>query len=191
MTVTEAPPVATEMLTCSNCGGGYRPDDVFCESCGLDFATGSLPGGDDGNAAVVGVDEIVVEVDVAWFERAVTGGELALPQPMPEPQRLPLMGLKALIGRTSSSRGVFPEIDVRALTGDPAVSTRHAMIERRSLGEAWTITDVGSTNGTLVGADLTTATEIPAGEPTPLGPGVSAWVGAWTRLILVGNDSGR
>ncbi len=30
-------------LTCSNCGAARGVDDVFCESCGMDFLSGSLP----------------------------------------------------------------------------------------------------------------------------------------------------
>lgn len=34
--------MASEM-NCSNCDQAYGPDDMFCENCGYDFLTGSLP----------------------------------------------------------------------------------------------------------------------------------------------------
>ncbi|MDP1805904.1 MAG: zinc ribbon domain-containing protein, partial [Acidimicrobiales bacterium] len=39
MTHTPVQPGAT----CPNCGGPRQPDEVFCEVCGLNFATGLLP----------------------------------------------------------------------------------------------------------------------------------------------------
>ncbi|MEM7325330.1 MAG: FHA domain-containing protein [Actinomycetota bacterium] len=33
---------------CENCGVAYGPDDLFCENCGYDFVTGSLPTEADG-----------------------------------------------------------------------------------------------------------------------------------------------
>ena len=36
--VSDAP-----LTTCPNCGGPREPDEVFCEVCGLNFATGQLP----------------------------------------------------------------------------------------------------------------------------------------------------
>ena len=33
----------SEGTACANCGEPHGPDDVFCEACGFDFLTGSLP----------------------------------------------------------------------------------------------------------------------------------------------------
>lgn len=179
---------------CKNCGAAHRPEDVFCESCGFDFATETLPGGQETTpAAVHGAGDggsgapsasaatVVVSADRAWFEQAVASDELEFPTPVPETVSISLPGHKALIGRQSQSRGVFPEIDVAAATGDPAASSRHALIERTG-DDTWTITDVGSTNGTMVGADLASAVELQPGVPVAFGPQTSAWIGAWTRV---------
>jgi len=40
-------------LECSNCQVAHGPNDMFCENCGYDFVTGSLPDPDE--AALVGV----------------------------------------------------------------------------------------------------------------------------------------
>lgn len=173
---------------CSNCDAPHRPEDVFCESCGLDFASGTLPESEaatppgEQNASGAGdAATVVVAADRAWFDQAVAAGELEFPTPVPEPVSIPLPGQKALIGRHSQSRGVFPEIDLAGATGDPAASTRHALIEKKEDG-SWTITDVGSTNGTVVGAELASAVELRPGVAVPFGPGTSAWLGAWTRV---------
>ncbi len=122
-----------------------------------------------------------VSVDLDFFNASVGDVELTLPDPVPDPQVVPLAGIRILIGRTSSSRGIFPEIDVRALTDDPAVSSRHAMLERDA-STNWTLTDLGSTNGTF----LTPAAEkaIDAGTAHPIAAGTTIYLGAWTRIVL-------
>lgn len=211
--------------TCDNCGESCGPDDLFCESCGYDFVTGSVPESSDlpplvnvpGDAAAVSatntatgatdttdsagvttestpvpslVDDpsggiprvlITVSTDADYFAAMVTEGEVPLPDPMPPDQELELFGTELHIGRTSESRAVHPNIDVEALTGDPAVSTRHAVL-RISNNGTMTITDVGSTNGTFVGGF--DGEPITQGVPVELGDEKVAYVGAWTRLAI-------
>jgi hypothetical protein len=182
-----ASPPATSGPTCDNCGVSRHEHDVFCESCGYDFASGSLP---EGSAS--GANEAAAEleaapmhakltVDVDFF--AASGGDvdLALPDPLPEQQIVPLPGIRILIGRKSTSRGIFPEIDVRSLTDDPAVSSRHAMLERDA-DNSWTLTDLGSTNGTFLTPEADEAVE--AGITLPIIAGSSIYLGAWTRIDL-------
>jgi len=56
--VTTPPPASGP--TCENCGVARHEHDVFCESCGYDFASGSLPEADIVEAtpmhAKVGID---------------------------------------------------------------------------------------------------------------------------------------
>lgn len=211
---------------CANCGAAYGPDDVFCETCGLDFLTGSMPSpavdsglGPDAAAGPVGIagtanptagnstagmptagnspvdsaqavgppvstsHRVVIDIgiDRDYFASVVTEGEVLLPATVAADQRLELYGPELHIGRTSASRGIHPAIDVEALTGDPAVSSQHAVL-RISDDGAITITDVGSTNGTFVGSfdgDPVTqgvAMELPMGLPI--------YLGAWTRLVI-------
>ncbi len=175
--------------TCSNCGDPHDADDVFCESCGFDFVTGSLP--DDESPAIptpagapVASARFAAEVSVDpdYFGAVVTGGELDLPDPIPAARTVEIFSAEAHIGRTSASRNIHPDLDVAELTGDPAVSSRHAVIKRAPDG-TFTITDVGSTNGTTVGAiDSELLKENIA---IPVAPGTPIYVGAWTRLRLV------
>lgn len=169
---------------CDNCGVARNEHDVFCESCGYDFASGSLPEAvaeaDVGGTTSAAVHARVV-VDPDFFAASVGDVDLALPDPLPDPTLVPLPGIRVLIGRQSTSRGVFPEIDVRALTDDPAVSSRHAMLERDGAGN-WTVTDLGSTNGTFLTPDA--ADPIPAGTAVGLAIGATLYLGAWTRIEL-------
>lgn len=205
--------------TCDNCGETCGPDDLFCESCGYDFVTGSVPessdlpplvdvasGGATGSApatdtaAVATASEsspvpsivadssggiprvlIAVSTDADYFAAMVTEGEVHLPDPLPPDQDLELFGTELHIGRTSESRAVHPNIDVEALTGDPAVSTRHAVL-RVSNNGTMTITDVGSTNGTFVGGF--SGEPITQGVPVELGENGVVHLGAWTKLTI-------
>lgn len=262
---------------CRNCDAPYGPDDMFCENCGYDFITGSLPvdgvgpvapasskagpgaspgtgdaghaspsaageaaGGSgvaadagfgaaaglggppsildsssgglssDGAPAAVDPDSgpdadadaeaeaegpagerpvpevhrlrLSVAVDRAYFDEVVNDGEIDFPDPVPGDQELELPGTELHIGRTSESRAIHPDIDVAALTGDHAVSSRHAVLRVANDGSL-TIVDVGSTNGTFL--DAVDSEAITHGVPTEVKPGVPIYVGAWTRLTIL------
>lgn len=192
---------------CGNCGAVHGPDDIFCESCGYDFITGSLPSpeeanrlgiagtaeggapvtaggaaeGSDGMALPVPRIRFEVGVDRAYFDAVVSEGELEFPDPVPAPKEIEVVGAEIHIGRTSQSRAIHPDLDIADLTGDPAVSSRHAVVRVGGDG-LLTVTDVGSTNGTIVG--LPTETAIPEGQPRPVADGAAFYVGAWTRIIV-------
>ena len=176
---------------CENCGVARNEHDVFCESCGYDFASGSLPEGSadpavESDESAAAPMHVKISVDPAFFAASVGDVELTLPDPLPDVQVVPLAGVRILIGRTSTSRGIFPEIDVRALTDDPAVSSRHAMLERDA-SNTWTLTDLGSTNGTFLTADADPTIE--AGVALAITPGTSVYLGAWTRIELAESTS--
>jgi prolipoprotein diacylglyceryltransferase len=89
----------------------------------------------------------------------------------------------ALIGRSSQSRDIHPEI---ALEGDTGVSRRHAQLVRD--GDGVSVIDLSSTNGTYVvptGTEPTADTDaIQAGLPTQLHDGDRIYLGAWSRLTI-------
>ena len=175
--------------TCSNCGEPHAEGDVFCENCGYDFLSGTLPGEDQEESpfpvhapAEGGV--AVVEVDLEFFEQMGFSGVDA-PGELPEAVRITLPPTDILIGRHSESRGTFPEVDLSSVFGDdspatdPAVSSSHCRLHRSNNG--WTITDLDSTNGTFLdGAE----DPLPPGTPMSLIPGTSFHVGAWTKITL-------
>jgi len=122
-----------------------------------------------------------MEVDPAWF---ALKGELADQAcPAPSTSTVTVDRHVSLIGRTSASRGVRPEV---SLDADTAVSRRHAQLVID--GAQVSIVDLSSTNGTYVLG----ASEAPSDEDAPLTPGVPAvlhdgdriYLGAWTRLTV-------
>lgn len=183
-------------LDCNNCGVPHGPDDIFCENCGYDFITGSLPGPSEQFVPGDELDEIgseapsllTVRVEVAvdrpYFETVVADGELAFPDPMPASQVIDLAGVELHVGRTSESKAIHPDIDIAALTTDPAVSSRHAVLRIDELGVV-TVTDVGSTNGTYVGS--IDSPPIDEGIPVDVAVGTPIYLGAWTRLTVAGS----
>lgn len=202
-TSTPSPATGGARLACPNCAETHGRDDVFCENCGYDFVTGSLPlvepaitltpsatsspaststtsaaPAEPSAGAATVLAEITLTVDADHHERMDTDRVLALPDPMPAPRAIPVVSPSVLVGRPSPSRGIHPDID---LSDDPAASSRHARFDRADDG-TWTITDLGSTNGTYLGDD---DTELGADVTTPLPPGTAVYVGAWTKLVLV------
>lgn len=188
----DSPAAATR--TCPNCSTDNPADALFCENCGYDFTTGQLPrpltppdaadvqpvpppvsdpGSADGGSWVA-----EVWVDPDWYTaQGVT-------DPLPSagaPVVVPLAERTVLIGRTSASRNIHPQIDVSA---DNGVSRRHAQLSTD--GQRWWIEDLQSSNGTFIGG---------AGEPLPadaIAPGQRVeledddrvYVGAWTRIVV-------
>ena len=97
------------------------------------------------------------------------------------PVVVPLKTTSVLVGRTSRSRNIHPDID---LTTDNGISRRHCQITTD--GSRWWVEDLGSSNGTYVGG--------PGGglPTTPLSPGDKreiatderVYLGAWSRIVI-------
>jgi hypothetical protein len=192
---------------CPNCSSELDPGTRFCEVCGYDPNTGSLPkapvvqpadpvdaAGDaapadpaaavpDAGAAapapVGGTWVAVVTADRAYYDRnKVT--EVQFPLGVPARTITLEPGKSHTIGRRSHSRGTNPEIDLAGPPEDAAVSHTHASLLSKDDG-SWELVDHGSTNGTYVneGPD-----PVAANTPIPLVSGDRIYVGAWTQITL-------
>ncbi len=124
--------------------------------------------------------EWVVEawVDPDWH------GEQRDAEPCPSPglpRVVPLTVRSVLIGRTSRSRNIHPEVDC---SPDNGVSRRHAQLSTD--GSRWWIEDLQSSNGTYVGQDSgpLPTTPLTPGTRQELREGDRIYVGAWTRLVV-------
>jgi len=181
---------------CPNCGAVAVAGALFCEDCGFDFTTNQMPrpsappavpelaplgppaGAPGGEAA--GPVEWVVEVwvDPDWH----AAQDAADPCPSPGmPVVVPLVGTSLLVGRTSVSRNIHPQVDIGTDTG---VSRRHAQLTTD--GQRWWVEDLQSANGTYVGPSggpLPTKPVTP-GQRVELADDDRVYLGAWSRLVI-------
>jgi hypothetical protein len=119
-----------------------------------------------------------VWIDPDWY----ASQDVSDPCPSPGmPLVVPILERTVLIGRTSTSRNIHPQIDVSA---DNGVSRRHAQLN--SDGQRWWVEDLQSANGTYVGAagQALPTTPIPVGQRTELAEDERIYLGAWTRIVV-------
>jgi hypothetical protein len=173
-------------------------DALFCEACGYDFTTGTMPRketptptGDatadeasakpDGSIAPpLDGDTWVAElwIDPQWY------AEQSSPDPLPSagpPVVVPLRHTSLLVGRESKSRDIHPDVDCGT---DNGVSRRHAQLTTD--GTRWWVEDLGSSNGTFVAGavDPLPKKPIDVGSKREVGPDDRIYVGSWTRLVI-------
>lgn len=191
---------------CPNCSTENAVDALFCESCGYDFTTGTMPRPlappeglppaqplappDAAPAAPEAVStttppaaptlDWVAElwIDPAWYAAQES------PDRMPSPGLPVVVGLRGksvLVGRTSHSRNIHPEVDCDT---DSGVSRRQAQLTTD--GTRWWVEDLDSANGTFVGAASAALPEDPiaVGVKQELAPDDRIYVGAWTRVVI-------
>jgi FHA domain len=196
--------------TCPNCATVNLPDALFCENCGYDFTTGTMPrpldppaevgaaeaaasevnagttGGDPapgGNGTAAAEPEIFDWVAEVWIDPAWYEAQES-PDPMPSPGLptvVPLRGRSLLVGRTSQSRNIHPAVDCEA---DSGVSRRQAQLT--SDGHRWWVEDLDSANGTFVAPASAPLPDdpIPVGVKRELAVDDRVYLGAWTRLVI-------
>ncbi|MEZ0448830.1 FHA domain-containing protein [Cellulomonas sp. ICMP 17802] len=200
------PAVAATTTTCPHCGAPASSLALFCETCGYDFTTGSLPAEADPAPASTptpaptpapapdpvaptpalptpapdGQESWVAEiwVDPDWY--AAQQPE----DPMPSaglPGLVPLRERSVLVGRPSVSRNIHPAIDCGT---DSGVSRRHCQLNTD--GQRWWVEDLQSANGTYVSraGDPLPTTPIPVGQRREIEDGDRLYLGAWTRIVI-------
>ena len=201
---TDAPTQAPEQTSrpvqsCPNCGTPNVADALFCEACGYDFTTGTMPRpasppeeqqtapespGSDQAASIEApaarsFDWVAeVWIDPEWYEAQES------PDPLPSaglPEIVPLQATSVLVGRTSKSRNIHPAIDCDL---DNGVSRRQCQLTTD--GTRWWVEDLDSANGTFVGsaAGAMPTDPVPVGAKRELKPDDRVYVGAWTRLVI-------
>jgi len=191
---------AAATQTCPDCKTQRSADgSKFCELCGYNFETGAH--GEIPMAAPVPAPEAPVARPQTLAPPQTPDASLAVPEPAVDekwtlvisidpalkdegspdppadwpPKQVAADRDTLLIGRTSESRAIHPDI---ALDFDSAVSHRHAILTRGG-ATGWTIRDIGSSNGTrLNGKDVQPMLDV------PLNAGDRVTLGHWTCITL-------
>ncbi|QBS39630.1 FHA domain-containing protein [Nocardia sp. CS682] len=124
-----------------------------------------------------------ISADREFYDRVIArkgpdADQVGFPPFYPE-RRIILRGMDIAIGKRSVSQGLTPDIDLGIAPADVGVSRAHAVIHID--GDALTVTDLGSTNGTSINGsdDL-----IPAKVPVSLRNGDRIHVGGWTTIMF-------
>ncbi|MCW2849170.1 MAG: domain containing protein [Marmoricola sp.] len=185
----ETAPDVPAPQVCPNCSTENSATALFCEACGYDFTTGTMPRPPDpvqapppsqAPLATPLPPEWVAElwVDPDWY----AAQESEDPCPSPGlPVVVPLRSQSVLVGRPSSSRNIHPDVDC---SGDTGVSRRQAQLT--SDGQRWWVEDLQSSNGTYVGpaSGPLPETPLPPGQRRELGDDDRVYLGTWTRLVV-------
>jgi hypothetical protein len=97
------------------------------------------------------------------------------------PTVVPLKSTSILVGRTSRSRNIHPDID---LTTDNGISRRHCQLTTD--GKRWWVEDLGSSNGTYVGSSVGPLPTDPLapGTKREIAPDERIYLGAWSRIVI-------
>jgi hypothetical protein len=182
--------------TCPNCQSSNPVDALFCEACGYDFTTGSMPRTVPPPGAVPTAEEVTpaadpnpsaslsdgwvaeIWIDPDWYADQKSTDSLPSPG---LPTVVPLRHTSILIGRASRSRNITPDID---LSSDNGISRRHAQLTTD--GTRWWVEDLGSSNGTYVGGSVgpLPTTPIPQGQKKEIASDERVYLGAWTRIVV-------
>ncbi|WP_418058334.1 FHA domain-containing protein [Pimelobacter simplex] len=204
-----AAPAEPTTTACPNCQAANPPSALFCEACGYDFTTGSMPrpitplappspldldapsappapsAPDAPPAPPVSVAPPLAEAWVAevWIDPDWYADQEST-DPLPSagvPTVVALRSTSILVGRTSRSRGIHPDID---LGSDNGISRRHCQLTTD--GSRWWVEDLGSSNGTYLGSAVGPLPKdpVPAGEKREIAPDARVYLGAWTRLVV-------
>ena len=162
------------MPYCTNCGK-QNPDDArFCSQCGTRIAAAAQPGADPGTEPAVESTATITfgapekaESDERRLNHADSAAVDALPSghALLVVQRGPSAGSRFLLDVDLVTAGRHPESEI--FLDDVTVSRRHA--EFRRTGGGFTVSDVGSLNGTYVNRDRIDEVHLQDGDEVQIG----------------------
>ncbi len=145
-------------MFCTNCGHRNPEGSNFCASCGTALADVKVSDTTISFLAAEHETELDEEVHISPEELAGGRGVLVV-------KRGPNSGSKFFIDTDTTEIGRHPDSDI--FLDDITVSRRHAQIKRS--GNAFSLHDVGSLNGTYVNRVRVEEGELHAGDEIQIG----------------------
>ena len=152
------------MPYCTNCGHQNPAEARFCSQCGTRLAPTAAP-------VAESESETTATITFDAAERGIGSAESAAVDALPEGQALlvvqrgPSAGSRFLLNAEVVTAGRHPDSEI--FLDDVTVSRRHA--EFRRDGAAYTVSDVGSLNGTYVNRDRIDSVTLQDGDEVQIG----------------------
>ena len=167
------------MPFCTACGKPNPDDARFCSQCGTRLLTegANAPAGTTGSEAAAGASDATatitfgVPTPVDTSDRKLSPVDAAAVDALPDGhallivQRGPSAGSRFLLDADLIGAGRHPDSEI--FLDDVTVSRRHA--EFRRVGNDFTVSDVGSLNGTYVNRDRIDSVELNDGDEVQIG----------------------
>jgi pSer/pThr/pTyr-binding forkhead associated (FHA) protein len=155
---------------CSRCGRPNVEGARFCSYCGSPLArtaSGERPGESTSTISLGGPESAPIDTEQLDEYSADAAAVEALPAgtALLVVRRGPNAGSRFLLDDDLTTAGRHPESDI--FLDDVTVSRRHVEFYRR--GEAFTVRDVGSLNGTYVNRERIEESSLSAGDEVQVG----------------------
>ncbi len=158
------------MPFCTACGK-QNPDDArFCSQCGTRLATPGPAAGEPAGEATATI-QISSADKVETSDRALNPVDAAAVDALPVGHALlvvqkgPGAGSRFLLDQDVVNAGRHPDSEI--FLDDVTVSRRHAVFDRS--GDQFTVSDVGSLNGTYVNRDRIEKVQLTDGDEVQIG----------------------
>ncbi|MFC7495008.1 MULTISPECIES: FHA domain-containing protein [unclassified Nocardioides] len=159
------------MPFCTVCGT-QNPDDArFCAQCGNRLATPAAAGSGEAPSDATATIQIGAADKTETSDRQLNPVDAAAVDALPAGhallvvQRGPGSGSRFLLDQDVVSAGRHPDSEI--FLDDVTVSRRHAEFHRQ--GETFTVSDVGSLNGTYVNRDRIDRVQLTDGDEVQIG----------------------
>ena len=149
-------------MFCTRCGHSNPPDSHFCSQCGAPVAGAESPAEQTSTIALTAIEgehDEDANGDADAVESLAPGTALLVVK------RGPNAGSRFLLDRDVTTAGRHPESDI--FLDDVTVSRRHAEFRRE--GSAFSVSDVGSLNGTYLNRQRIESTALANGDEVQIG----------------------
>ena len=149
-------------IFCNRCGHRNPENSNFCSSCGAVLEHPDT----DSTESTITLSPVEASGEVGEEDLTVAVGDLPLEVGMLVVRRGPNAGSRFALGLGTTTIGRHPDSDI--FLDDVTVSRRHAEFNHE--GPSFTVTDVGSLNGTYVNRErIDQTTELHSGDEVQIG----------------------